>query len=178
MATLKTLYYLILTQYVGPHRTGQSAPADGELRISTEPGRTNQSREVRLEGWLGTTNDTAEFAHGEFDTLELAQAAAAALGYTCVAGIEFPEEEAEHTWYGHPEVVEVRRTARDSRQQYDAADYLYATLGELGITAESTDADLDEIVKRLEAEAREDAIELYGTLRTLGFYRQELREEA
>jgi len=181
-------YYLTLSQY--RYRGGrfrQLVPDDGECRIRTEPVRKNQSRAVllhslelacknrsrvgRLDSCTGKTNDVDEYGHGEFDTLELAQAAAAALGYTCVA------DEAE-AWYTHPEVVEVRRTARDSWLCYSAADYFSVTLRGLGITAESTDADLHVLEERLEAEAREDGIELYGILRILKSYREELREEA
>jgi hypothetical protein len=32
--------------------------------LSSEPGRTNMSREPRLHGWLGTTNNTARYAEG------------------------------------------------------------------------------------------------------------------
>lgn len=48
-------YYLIL---VCPQQRADYY----ELR--TEPGRTNQSHEVRLRGWLGTTNSVARYAEG------------------------------------------------------------------------------------------------------------------
>ena len=33
-------------------------------RISAEPGHANMSREARVDGWLGTTNDIAAYAEG------------------------------------------------------------------------------------------------------------------
>jgi hypothetical protein len=33
------------------------------------------SREIRTSGWLGTTNDWAKYAHGEFNTIEEAREA-------------------------------------------------------------------------------------------------------
>ena len=165
-------HYLILTQYVGPTRHGKFDPADGDLLITTEPGRTNQSHEVRTEGWLGTSNDTAEHAHGEYETLEAAQARAAEMGYAHVLG-----EDGEPTaWDDYDYVVEVRRTERDSRAQWDAGDWLQATIGDLGITAASTDADLEALVERLTTEAHADGVELSRLSPTLESHRQELRD--
>ena len=73
------MFYLIETDYVGPN---QSDNIDARrLDISTEPGRTNQSKEIRTEGWLGTTNDWSMIAHGEYSTIGGAvEAAIAVLG--------------------------------------------------------------------------------------------------
>lgn len=41
-------------------------PEQGQSRfvLSNEPGRTNMSREIRYNGWLGTTNNVAHYACG------------------------------------------------------------------------------------------------------------------
>lgn len=67
------MFYIIETNYVGPNKD-QHVDAD-EVRIQTEPGRTNSSRQERTDGWLGTTNDWAEVAHGEYETEEEAREA-------------------------------------------------------------------------------------------------------
>jgi hypothetical protein len=69
------MYYVIETNYVGPNPS-QNLDAD-TIEIATEPARTNSSHEVRLDGWCGTTNDWAVYAHGEFVTIEEARAAIA-----------------------------------------------------------------------------------------------------
>jgi hypothetical protein len=48
-------YFLILVE-----------PQDAEdyYILSRTPGRTNQSRDIKLRGWLGTTNNTSRTAHG------------------------------------------------------------------------------------------------------------------
>lgn len=45
-------------------------PTDDYYVIQTTPGRTNSSREERVEGWLGQTNDWSAYAEGEYATLE------------------------------------------------------------------------------------------------------------
>src|SRR5256885_2081753 len=70
-----TMYYVIESKYVGPNQD-QSQYCDVDtIGIFTAPGKTNSSREVRLEGWLGTTNDWSEYAHGEYESVEAAEAA-------------------------------------------------------------------------------------------------------
>lgn len=67
------MFYVIERKYVGPNQD-QYADAD-TVGIYTTPGRANMSKEVRLSGWLGTTNDWSEYAHGEYLTKEAAEAA-------------------------------------------------------------------------------------------------------
>jgi hypothetical protein len=68
-------YYIIEINYVGINQD-QHIDSD-EIQIRTEPGRTNSSNEVSTEGWLGTTNDWAYYAHGEYETIDEAREAVA-----------------------------------------------------------------------------------------------------
>lgn len=64
------MFYVVFHSYVGPN---QDQNIDGDLIvIQTTPGRTNRSREPRTDGWLGTTNDVAVYAHGEYPDLRAA----------------------------------------------------------------------------------------------------------
>jgi hypothetical protein len=63
-------YYITSSEYIGPNHP----KVDTCITIMTVPGRTNVSREVRLAGWLGTTNDHSCYAHGEFETIDAARA--------------------------------------------------------------------------------------------------------
>ena len=73
-----TKYYVLSRCYVGPNQhdiNDVENILDGHYYyISTEPGRKNMSREVAITGWLGTTSDISKTAHGEFETIESAQA--------------------------------------------------------------------------------------------------------
>lgn len=67
-------YYLISTEWTGADRAEH---VNGDrIIISREPLRGNgNGRPVVTDGWAGTTNDTASYAHGAYDTLEAARAA-------------------------------------------------------------------------------------------------------
>lgn len=67
-------YYLISTEWTGANRAEH---VNGDrIIISREPLRGNgNGRPVVIDGWAGTTNDTAAYAHGAYDTLEAARAA-------------------------------------------------------------------------------------------------------
>ena len=71
-------FYVISTSYIGPNQhTVNDARniLDGDYyEICTTPGITNMSKEVRIDGWLGSTNDWSKTAHGEFETIEAARA--------------------------------------------------------------------------------------------------------
>lgn len=59
-----TNYYLIQIRNVAPH--SPKYPLDTTYVIQTRPGVTNMSSEPKIDGWLGTTDDIAQYAEGEF----------------------------------------------------------------------------------------------------------------
>ena len=67
------MLYVIEMEYVGPDQ--RRALNSHFYIVQDQPGRMNMSKEVCLQGWLGTTNDWSEHAHGEFETLDEAQEA-------------------------------------------------------------------------------------------------------
>lgn len=135
------MYYLIENDYVGPNSNDERYwGAKGHyLAISEEPGRKNMSKEPCSDGWLGTTNDWSQHAHGEFETLAEAKAAAAELGFEVEIGSPDYAEPAD--WY--------YATPLDARCHVNAEGwYANVTPAELGITATTTDAELAEIINR------------------------------
>lgn len=183
------MYYLITTMYCGPnldqHRT------DGRFAVVQErPGCTNMSHEPKTKGWLGTTNDWSERAHGEFETIEAALAKAAELGYTVT-----PEDEQhkldDRMWFdadgniaGRP--VAFRWHADCDIDVFDAADFYHICRAEVidnyGITATSTDDDIDAAAARCDADciAEYDGdrrLVIDGTANLLRQWRDELAAE-
>src|SRR5690606_6095881 len=63
---------------------------------------------------------------------------------------------------------------------WDAGDWLYEAYesGDLGLTAETTDEELEALAERWEQEARDAGICLLGTIEALTEWRDELRERA
>lgn len=155
MSSIETRYYLVERRYVGPERSGP-APRH-TIAITTEPPRTNMSGEIRLTGWLGTTNDWAEYAHGEYATLDAAEAAAR-------EGWETYEIEDQDEYMDDPAVVQVIGLGdHDPRDEWEAGDWLASTsLEEVGLSAESTDAEVDAKAAELVGEAEADGCWIAG----------------
>jgi hypothetical protein len=134
------MYYVIKSSYVGPNPQ-QHLNAD-TIGIYTVPGRTNSSREIRTDGWLGTTNDWSEHAHGEFETIEDARAEIMSMGPCRPADSEWAESDYDQNEMGCVELY--------SEGQYEAlnaeesAQWCY--YGRSNITAETTDDEIVEMV--------------------------------
>lgn len=169
------MFYLLSSDYVGPNERHSDGNIRGDsevMSICTEPGRTNQSHEVRVDGWLGTTNDTSRSAHGEFETVEEARTEAARLGFTATP-------RADEDDYGlDDDVIEQWVRPEAAREQWDAADW-FSTVGaagvaaEYGITAESTNAEIAAASELAYEQAVTAGFEVHG----IEDYMLELRAE-
>lgn len=73
------MYYIIETKYVGPNRKQAKFVDASRIEISTQPAKTNSGKQVLVNGWCGQTNYWSVYAHGEYPTLEAAQAAISTL---------------------------------------------------------------------------------------------------
>lgn len=71
------MFYVIETQYVGPHSREAAYVDASTIEISTTPAVKNSSREACVDGWCGTTGDWSVYAHGAYATLEEAKNAIA-----------------------------------------------------------------------------------------------------
>jgi hypothetical protein len=67
------IYYIIETKYVGPNQLDHQHIDSHVFDVCTKPALTNSSREVRTDGWCGTNNDWATYAHGSFTSQEIAE---------------------------------------------------------------------------------------------------------
>ena len=66
-------FYIEEIRYCGPDgRTDKYIDFD-RFEITTEPPRTNMTEEVCLDGFLGTYDDVARYAHGVYDSLAAAE---------------------------------------------------------------------------------------------------------
>ena len=66
-------YYIEEIRYCGADaRTDKYIDFD-RFEITTEPTRKNMSGDICLDGWLGTSNDVARYAHGAYDSLAAAE---------------------------------------------------------------------------------------------------------
>ena len=171
------MYYIISIDYVGPN-SDQHVDANS-IEIRTAPATTNSSHEPRTDGWCGTTNDWAVYAHGEYPTLQAAQAAVREI-WPCVRdrdpeGDDYMPESYEAEEYG---VVAVYKPGKYSPMGRDAtADWAYEGI-RASISADTTDAEIRDMVDEFECAANSDGYTLDSDLQAMmEERRQDLRDE-
>ena len=155
-------FYLIRSEYVGPN-TDQHRYDGKAFFVQTEPGRTNMSHEIKIEGWLGTTNDWYECAYGVFDSIEEAQKEA--------ERILRPEYELKNydeydEWYERDEtyVMKWAIMPKGINEFWEASDWLDANITKQEIEREP---DLEKLCKELEVGAFCDGIMVIGLMEWL-----------
>lgn len=166
------MYYVIETNYAGPNHD-QHADAD-IIEISTAPAITNSSHEVRIEGWCGTTNDWAVYAHGEYASAEEARAAIAEK----FGDVRDSDPNGERFESRDEDVVETYKPGKYAMMSsQETADWSYEGI-QADIEANTTDERIAELVTEYEAEANSCGYTLDSDLDTfMQKRRQELRDE-
>lgn len=168
------MYYIIETKYVGPNQTQDEYIDVDTIEISTSPAITNSSHEERTEGWCGTTNDLAVFAHGEYATIEDARAAIA----ENFGEVRDSDANGDRFESGDDDVVETYKPGKYAPMSSQAtADWVYEDI-QSDIKANTTDERIAELVAEYEADANSNGYTLDSDLE--GFmqnFRQELRDE-
>ena len=66
-------YYIIETRFIDANSGDDKYVDEHYFDITIQAGRTNMSKEERVEGWLGTSNDWIRHAHGEYETVDAAR---------------------------------------------------------------------------------------------------------
>lgn len=175
-------FYVIENRYVGPNRNNLETDWENIVRghsydIQNEPGRTNMSGQIKMNGWLGNSNDCWSAAHGEFETIEAAEA--------------FIQEHADDTVreaIDHPDVDLPHIVARyyvGPENYWDAGDWLdgvvfrkpgFVKVDDEIITPNTTNEELEKLAEELETKAQNNGIELWYTMKTLEEYRDWAKE--
>lgn len=162
---MKHKYYVISNENVGPN----AQPLNERVCIYTRPGKTNSSHEERTEGWLGTTNDNAEYAHGEYNTIE---EAIKHINEKWPRFIDCGDEELDQF---ETEMFGKEMIFRDNREVWNIDDYLYEYIRS-AITCETTDKELTEMDAELEKDVLQNNIYIKGNvLDYITEYRNNLR---
>ncbi len=178
------MYYVIETNYAGPDPRSFEHIDAQKFEVCTKPARTNMSEEVRTEGWCGTSNDWAVYAHGEYETQEAAedwiQTRLAAQGWRQDEDADVPTE-AEQWEDEEAGVVARYRPGRYAPMTEEQTHDFIADAASNVIDADTTDERIAEIVAEDEEAARTewqcqldcDAAQEYYEQR-----RQSLRDDA
>jgi len=170
----KVMHYIIVTNYVGPNQNQDQYVDVDKIEIRTSPAITNSSHEECTEGWCGTTNDWAVYAHGEYATIEEARAA-----ITEKFG-ELRDSDANSDRFesDDEDVVETYKPGKYAAISSQAtADWAYEGI-QSDIEADTSDERIAELVAEYEAEANSKGSTLDSDLEDfMQERRQELRDE-
>lgn len=169
------MYYLVSSEYVGANESDSSGNIIGDsetITITTTSPITNMSGEVLTHGWLGTTNDWASYAKGEYDSLELALAELKELGFTYQVDTDDVTDGDVSVWQ-RPEAA---------LEKWSAGDWLGNAMSneeictEYKISANTSDDQLVKISDKIDKDAENDGIKLFGSMDLLVEIRAELKD--
>lgn len=171
-------YYVVKIDYVGPNQDQHAD--DDRIEIRTNPARTNMSHEVKLDGWCGTTNDWAVYAHGEYVT---EQAARDYIQET-FGPVREDEEAGDYIGVdkdGEPiQAVAVFRPGKYIPMDAEATgNYCWEGI-KVDIKADTTDEQIEALVEQYEAEVNEEGYTLdkRALSESMEARRDELKAEA
>lgn len=174
---MSTTYYITSSEYVGPNQ--EERFNSHTYSIHTYAPRTNMSHEVRTEGWLGTTNDVAEYAHGEFESEEAARAEIGRLLEDCgYREIDCSEPVGAD---GDELIYDVARFAVGRFEEWgieSTSTWCYEGI-EQDVTADTTDERIEEIADEYEAQANSEGFSLHRRtiIKAAAALRDDLRAE-
>ena len=66
-------YYVVEVRWTGPDQNTRRYIDYDHYEVTTEPPRNNSEGSIQLSGWLGTNDDVASYAHGEYDSQAAAE---------------------------------------------------------------------------------------------------------
>lgn len=169
------MYYIIETNYVGPNQDQDQYADLDRIEITTAPAITNSSHEERTEGWCGTTNDYAVYAHGEYATIEGARAAIEEK----FGDVRDRDANGDEWRSDDDDVVETYKPGKYTPMaRQETADWAYEGI-QADISADTSDERIAELVKEYEAEANSSGYTLDSNLEDfMRERRQELIDEA
>lgn len=168
------MYYISEVNYEGVNQNQDIYADVNQIEISTEPPVENMSKEIKLEGWCGTTDGWATYAHGEYNTIDEAVKAVKEIFGTVREedpnGVAFESME--------PDLVKVFKPGKYAQMGYNETEE-WAYAGFLhDITAFTTDELIQELVESYEHEANNQGYTLDSYLDVMmRDRRKELREE-
>ncbi|PSK81585.1 hypothetical protein CLV79_11553 [Limimaricola soesokkakensis] len=159
------MFYIVVHEYVGPN---PSEKVDEDIiYITRQPALTNRSREPRITGWCGSSNDTSITAHGAYRTRKAAlKAIAERWGETREVTLPFEDSE----------VAAFRPGAYTPMTWCETQAWLYESL-DREITADTSDAELEALEENFEAEANTEGYTLYRDRELLTDWLAEYRDE-
>lgn len=164
------MYYVTETNYVGPNKNDDRYCDADFIEISTSPAVKNLSREVCTDGWCGTTNDWALYAHGEFETEQ------AAREFIQAKWAIRDDEEFDPRYADDGVIARFKIGALEQLSRQRTEDWIYAAM-QCDVTADTTDEKISELADEYESSANADGVTLESVEEIIEKFRDEKRAE-
>ena len=156
-------FYVIEEKYAGANQDQHLD--DNTIKITTEPARTNSSKEICLDGWCGTTDDWAVYARGVYDSKEAAGKFIKTL-YKDTREADFDDNDQS--------IVAVYKPGKYEPISKEATgEFIFDSLQE-SVTTSTTDGEISALVDEWEREANGQGCTLSGAYDMAVEYRDEL----
>jgi hypothetical protein len=173
-------YYVVELEYVGPNQDDDTHIDADRVQVWANAPRTNMTHEARTQGWCGTTNDWATYAHGEY--LSLCQAISAIeskFGPVRDVTQDDPDTRRDLSECIQGKIyASYRKGAYGPLSKNETIDWAYESIREY-ITAATTDVKIEALIEDYELAANEEGLTLNkrALKDCMEERRQELREE-
>jgi hypothetical protein len=173
-------YYVVGLEYVGPGQDEDRYVDADRVQVWANAPRTNGSHEARTEGWCGTTNDWATYAHGEY--LSLCQAISAIskkFGPVRDVTQDDPDTRRDLSECIQGKIyASYKKGAYEPLSKNGTIDWTYESIRE-DVTADTSDVKIETLIEDYEFTANEEGYTLNArALKScMEERRQELRDE-
>ena len=162
------MYYVIESKTMAGACNYDELGNNTVVRIQDRPGLTNMGNRPLVEGWLGTTNNVHEQAHGEFADLAAAEAYVAE---HWPHHVHTDDEPAHSAGEGSAMVY------FDGRDYWEAGDWLqFCNSDDIGVTAHATDEEIVTLADKLAKEAETENTVIVFVESYLAELRNNIRE--
>lgn len=169
-------YYVVEIEYVGPNQYEDRYVDADRVQVWANAPRTNMTHEPRTQGWCGTTDGWATYAHGEY--CDLSQA---------ISAIESkfgPVREEEPDTADLSECIQGKIYASYKKGAYEplsknaSVDWTYESIRE-DVTADTSDARIETLIEEYERNSNGEGVTLdkRALESSMKERRQELRDE-
>ena len=123
----RKMFYIVEINYTGANPDDWQYINADEIQICCTPAFNNGNGEICIDGWCGTTNDWAVYAHGEYDTLEEARENLFKK-FGIVRNCDFNGNAFESD---DPDVIEIYKTGKyPTMTDEETASWLYESINE------------------------------------------------
>jgi hypothetical protein len=170
-------YYVVEIEYVGPGQDEDRYVDADRVQVWANAPRTNMTHEARTQGWCGTTDGWATYAHGEY--LSLCQAISAISKKFGPVREDDPDTRRDLSECIQGKIyASYRKGAYEPLSKNGTIDWTYESIRE-DVTADTSDVKIEALIEEYERNSNGEGVTLdkRALKDCMEERRQELRDE-